>query len=84
MSVFWGFRDDGMIMEGSGFVIKDVLEIGVKKVRIDLNIDVCFVLLLKKKCFKRSLLVFLLEYLKIFFLLVICIVCYVYYLFFLR
>lgn len=35
MSVFWGFRDDGMIMEGSGFVIKDVLEIGVKKVRID-------------------------------------------------
>lgn len=53
MSVFWGFRDDGMIMEGSGFVIKDVLEIGVKKVSLDLNIDMCFVLLFKKIVLKE-------------------------------
>lgn len=84
MSASWGPRDDGMTMEGPGPATKDALETGVKKVRIDLNIDVCLVLLLKKKCLKRSPSVSSLEYLKIFFLLAICIVCHVYHLFFSR
>lgn len=67
MSASWGPRDDGMTMEGPGPATKDALETGVKKVRIDLNIDVCLVLLLKKKCLKRSPSVSSLEYLKIFF-----------------
>lgn len=48
MSASWGPRDDGMTMEGPGPATKDALETGVKKVRIDLNIDVCLVLLFKK------------------------------------